>query len=360
MSKVTLKQVRKSYGAVNVVNDVSLDIAHGEFVTILGASGSGKTTCLRMVAGFVTPDSGHILLGEENVTHVPAHKRNTAMVFQQYALFPHLSVAENVQFGLKVRGIERREAERRTQEALKLVHLDELGHRYPRQLSGGQRQRVALARAVVIKPKVLLLDEPLGALDLKLREELQGEIKRVQQSLGITTLFVTHDQGEALGMSDRVVVMRNGQIDQVAAPEALYNRPTSVYVANFVGRTNTISAQVVEGPDVGGVYTLASDVSPQKTLRAFNTGGGRFSVGDTCLVCFRPENVHLGNVHPNRIVVTSEKATYHGDNWSLSCISSEGSQMTLRLPKGSDIPSSQAAVSISWPVENSFILKPDA
>lgn len=360
MSKVVLRNVNKSYGGINVVNDVNLEIAHGEFVTILGASGSGKTTCLRMVAGFITPDSGNILLGDEDVTRVAPQKRNTAMVFQQYALFPHLTVAQNVQFGLRVRRMNRSEADRRTRDALKLVHLDEFGHRYPKQLSGGQRQRVALARAVVIEPRVLLLDEPLGALDLKLREELQSEIKRVQQALGITTLFVTHDQGEALSMSDRVVVMRNGRIVQVAPPEELYSRPATEYVANFVGRTNTVEATIVDGPDGEGRYTLAPLCQPDIRLRALDSRGVTFGAGERCIVGFRPEAATIGSRHTNQLVVENGKATYHGDSWSLNCTSPDGGMMTLRLPKGSDVPEAPGPIGISWPAEESFILKRDA
>jgi ABC-type Fe3+/spermidine/putrescine transport system ATPase subunit len=229
MSDVLLEQVRKSYGAVVAVRSLDLRVAPGEFVTLLGPSGCGKTTCLRMVAGFVGPDAGRILLGGQDVTHVPPYRRNTGMVFQSYALFPHRTVAANIAFGMQMRGVTRGDADRRTREALRLVQLDQLADRYPAELSGGQKQRVALARAVVIRPEVLLLDEPLGALDLKLREELQVEIKRVQSELGITTLFVTHDQGEALGMSDRVAVMRDGKIVQIDTPSALYERPNSTY-----------------------------------------------------------------------------------------------------------------------------------
>ncbi len=248
--------MHKRYGGTVAVRGVDLTVAPGEFVTLLGPSGCGKTTCLRMVAGFVAPDSGRILMAGRDVTAAPPYRRNTGMVFQSYALFPHKTVAANVAFGMKVRRVGRAEMVERTREALRLVHLEQLADRYPSELSGGQKQRVALARAVVIRPQVLLLDEPLGALDLKLREELQVEIKRVQSTLDITTLFVTHDQGEALGMSDRVAVMRDGEIVQIDAPHALYERPNSRYVANFVGRTNLIEV-VVAGRDARGDYTVA-------------------------------------------------------------------------------------------------------
>ena len=219
MSQVRLDTVSKHYGAELAVDRVSLTIGEAEFVTLLGASGSGKTTCLRMVAGFVAPTSGRVFIGEADVTRLPPQKRDTAMVFQQYALFPHLTVAQNVAFGLKVRRLPRAEIEARVREVLDLVQLGAFAGRFPNQLSGGQKQRVALARAVVVRPKILLLDEPLGALDLKLREELQVEIKRVQSTLGVTTLFVTHDQGEALSMSDRIGVMHCGRIVQIDTPD---------------------------------------------------------------------------------------------------------------------------------------------
>src|SRR6185437_6482018 len=210
MAEVALRNVKKAYGPTVVVDNLSLEILDGEFLTLLGASGSGKTTCLRMVAGFVKPDAGTVLLGGSDATHVPPYRRSTGMVFQHYALFPHLTVGDNVAYGLRVRRLPKREIEARTREVLHLVRLEELRDRYPAQLSGGQKQRVALARAVAIRPAVLLLDEPLSALDRKLRGELQGEIRRIQQALRMTTLFVTHDQGEALSMSDRVAVMRRG------------------------------------------------------------------------------------------------------------------------------------------------------
>ena len=244
MAGVVLDEVHKVYGDTVAVRSVDLQVAPGEFVTLLGPSGCGKTTCLRMVAGFVEPTAGRIMMAGRDVTHVPPHRRDTGMVFQSYALFPHKTVAANVAFGMRVRGVSRSETDERTREALRLVRLEQLAHRYPSELSGGQKQRVALARAVVIRPQVLLLDEPLGALDLKLREELQVEIKRVQSTLGITTMFVTHDQGEALGMSDRVAVMRDGEIVQIDTPNELYERPNSKYVANFVGRTNLIEVLV--------------------------------------------------------------------------------------------------------------------
>jgi putative spermidine/putrescine transport system ATP-binding protein len=232
--------VSKRYGRVLAVDNVSLTIAQGEFFTLLGPSGSGKTTLLRLIAGFERPDSGRIELGGKDVTAVPPYARATNTVFQDYALFPHMSVAANIEYGLKVRRVAREDRRRRVAEGLTLVRLAGLGHRQPSQLSGGQRQRVALARAIVNEPEVLLLDEPLGALDLKLRQEMQIELKRIQRELGITFIYVTHDQDEALTMSDRVAVLAGGRIEQLGSPVDLYERPANEFVAGFIGVSNVI------------------------------------------------------------------------------------------------------------------------
>jgi putative spermidine/putrescine transport system ATP-binding protein len=232
--------VSKRYGRVLAVDNVSLTIAEGEFFTLLGPSGSGKTTLLRLIAGFERPDSGRIELGGKDVTAVPPYARATNTVFQDYALFPHMSVAANIEYGLKVRHVAREDRRRRVAAGLTLVRLTGLGYRRPSQLSGGQRQRVALARAIVNEPEVLLLDEPLGALDLKLRQEMQIELKRIQRELGITFIYVTHDQDEALTMSDRVAVLAGGRIEQLGSPVDLYEHPANEFVAGFIGVSNVI------------------------------------------------------------------------------------------------------------------------
>jgi putative spermidine/putrescine transport system ATP-binding protein len=237
---VGLVSVRKSYGDVVAVGGVDLEIAPGEFFTLLGPSGSGKTTTLRLVAGFEHPDEGRIELGGRDVTRVPPYARDVNTVFQDYALFPHMSVAENVAYGLRVKGVRRRERERRVEEVLELVRLAGFGMRKPVQLSGGQRQRVALARALVNSPSVLLLDEPLGALDLKLRQEMQLFLKRLQQDFASTFVYVTHDQEEALTMSDRIAIFNHGRIEQVGTPADVYERPETEFVAGFVGVSNLL------------------------------------------------------------------------------------------------------------------------
>jgi putative spermidine/putrescine transport system ATP-binding protein len=238
MSSVRLESVTKRFGEHIAVKEFSLSIDQGEFLVLLGPSGCGKTTTLRMIAGFVEPSSGRILFGDRDVTELPSYRRNTGLVFQGYALFPHLSVLENVAFGLKMRKIDRPEVERRSLEALRLVRLEGLGERMPRQLSGGQQQRVALARALVIEPEILLLDEPLSNLDAKLRGEVRVEIRQLQRRLGLTTVMVTHDQEEALSVADRLVVMKDGEVQQIGSQRQLYNAPSNGFVADFIGRAN--------------------------------------------------------------------------------------------------------------------------
>ncbi|HEV2141290.1 MAG TPA: ABC transporter ATP-binding protein [Candidatus Dormibacteraeota bacterium] len=237
---LVLRGVRKNYGQVVAVAGVDLVIDEGEFFTLLGPSGSGKTTLLRMIAGFERPDSGTIELAGRDVTSLPPYQRDTNTVFQDYALFPHMSVAQNIGYGLRIKGVSGQAREQRVQRALEMVRLSGLGGRRPNQLSGGQRQRVALARAVVNEPEVLLLDEPLGALDLKLRQEMQIELKQIQKEVGITFVYVTHDQEEALTMSDRIAVMSNGQIEQIGSPVEVYERPSTEFVAGFIGISNVL------------------------------------------------------------------------------------------------------------------------
>jgi len=246
MAAIELRDACRAFGPVVALDRVSLAIAPGEFFALLGPSGSGKTTCLRLIAGFDHPNSGQVLLDGVDVTDVPPFERNVNTVFQDYALFPHMNVADNVAYGLRVRGVAAAERRKRALEMLDLVQLESFADRRPTQLSGGQRQRVALARALINQPKVLLLDEPLGALDLKLREEMQSELKGLQQRLGITFVFVTHDQGEALSMANRVAVFNAGRIEQLDTPRALYTRPKTAFVAGFVGSANVVEPALAE------------------------------------------------------------------------------------------------------------------
>jgi putative spermidine/putrescine transport system ATP-binding protein len=248
---VCFQNTSRHFGTVRAVDNVNLEIAPGEFFAMLGPSGSGKTTCLRLIAGFEQPTSGHISIFGETVEGVPPYRRDVNTVFQDYALFPHMTILDNVAYGLMVKGDDRKTRHSKAEAALKLVALESYGARRPGQMSGGQRQRVALARALVNEPKVLLLDEPLGALDLKLREQMQVELKSLQRQLGITFVFVTHDQGEALSMADRVAVFNEGKIVQVGTPEEIYEKPATRFVANFVGSSNVLSpaeSQTLGGP----------------------------------------------------------------------------------------------------------------
>jgi putative spermidine/putrescine transport system ATP-binding protein len=253
---VRFVNVSRRFGSVRAVDCVTLDIAEGEFFAMLGPSGSGKTTCLRLIAGFEQPDEGHIEIFGQTVEGVPPYKRNVNTVFQDYALFPHMTVGENVAYGLMIKGVARAEREAKAGDALSMVKLSGYEERRPTQLSGGQRQRVALARALVNEPKVLLLDEPLGALDLKLREQMQEELKALQKEIGITFVFVTHDQGEALSMADRVAIFNEGRIVQVGSPADVYERPQSRFVADFVGSSNVLSPAVAS--DHGGAAKWTS------------------------------------------------------------------------------------------------------
>src|ERR1700742_4389660 len=279
MSGVTFERVSKVYGADTVVDDISLDVADGEFVVLLGPSGCGKTTTLRIVAGFVEPTAGHVRLGDADITELPPWKRNAGLVFQSYALFPHMSVAENVGFGLEMRKMAKAEMAPKIAEALRLVRLDHPADRLPRQLSGGQQQRVRLARALVFRPDVLLLDEPLSNLDAKLRQDVRVEIRELQRKLGLTTVMVTHDQEEALTMADRLVVMSEGKIRQIGSQQDLYERPADKFVADFVGRSTFIDGRM-EGP---GRFVSAGGL-----VIACEAHG----TGDACLA-LRPERLAL-------------------------------------------------------------------
>jgi putative spermidine/putrescine transport system ATP-binding protein len=281
---IRLAGVRKRFGDVSAVDGVDLEIRHGEFFTMLGPSGSGKTTCLRMIAGFERPDDGRIELAGHDVTKLPPAERDVNTVFQDYALFPHMSVGDNIGYGLKVKGVARGARSERVNEALALVRLEGYGDRRPSQLSGGQRQRVALARALVNRPRVLLLDEPLGALDLKLRQQLQVELKRIQSEVGITFVYVTHDQDEALTMSDRIAVMDGGKVLQVGSPQDVYEEPDSRFVAGFVGVSNLLELPVKGSRD--GVLSLRLGDADAVTAEGTATGG-------TAIVTIRPERIAI-------------------------------------------------------------------
>jgi spermidine/putrescine ABC transporter ATP-binding subunit len=318
--------VTKRFGSLTAVNAVSLKVRKGEFLSLLGPSGCGKTTSLRMVAGFEQPDEGEILIGGQDAVGLPPYKRDVNTVFQQYALFPHMSVLDNVAYGLKQRGMGKAGRHAKAQQALELVRMTGREVQRPTTLSGGQQQRVALARALVMNPRVLLLDEPLGALDLKLRKEMQIELKRIQREVGITFIYVTHDQGEALSMSDRVAVMSNGVIEQLDEPRAIYDRPLTSFVADFIGDMNFLTGEVVEAADGG----YAVDVGSGFIVR----GRGTAIKGERTRVGIRPERITAA---PGSAGGTSNSAVadvitkvYLGDQIQLVARLANGASMVVR------------------------------
>jgi putative spermidine/putrescine transport system ATP-binding protein len=323
-----LTALTKRFGAMTAVDALDLVVAQGEFVTLLGPSGCGKTTTLNMIAGFLTPDAGSISLQGRAVQSLPPFRRDLGLVFQDYALFPHMTVAENVGFGLRMRRVARDEIERRVAEALELVQLSGLGERRPLQLSGGQRQRVALARALVIRPAMLLLDEPLSNLDLKLREEMRVEISALQRRLGIATVFVTHDQGEALTMSDRIAVMREGHVEQIGTPADIYERPATRFVAGFIGSINMLPARrVAVAPD--GLVGVQTAVGPA-TVRVASSSRPMTDI----ILAIRPERLKLSaagdmpadaTCWPARV----ERMVYLGARIEMQILLSDGSMMTV-------------------------------
>jgi ABC-type Fe3+/spermidine/putrescine transport system ATPase subunit len=360
MPAVKLENICRNFDRIWAVEEVDLTIADGEFLTLLGPSGCGKTTTLRMVAGFLFPSQGRIVIGNQDVTRLPPNERDTGMVFQSYALFPHLSVAQNVGFGLKMRGVRGAEAQRRVREALELVQLGSFADRLPGQLSGGQQQRVALARAVVIRPQVLLMDEPLGALDLKLRQGLQVQIRNVQREVGITTIYVTHDQGEALSLSDRVAVMSGGRIAQLDTPEKLYTRPSNAFVANFVGRTNLLPVEIVA--DIPGGMThkarlVGSDAEPIIVPCPVD---GEVKPGARYLLGFRPESSSIGNGGPNAIAARVDDVRFFGSTRSVVLTNALGGSIEVDLPAGTPVPRPAEQVSVRWNPVDSFLLNHDS
>lgn len=300
---VQLTHVNKQFGEVTAVDDVCLSVEEGEFFALLGPSGCGKTTTLRMIAGFELPTTGEIYLNGQPVGQLPPFKRDINTVFQNYALFPHLTITQNVAFGLQMKKVNPREIDQRVTEALAMVRLPNVGSRKPHQLSGGQRQRVALARALINRPQVLLLDEPLGALDLKLRKAMQLELKELQRQLGITFIFVTHDQEEALVMSDRIGVMQAGKLLQVGPPQAIYEQPTSRFVADFIGDTNFLPCRILEYAD--GIASV--NVADQLTMKA--ACDSPIAAGDRATLAIRPEKIHL---HPLDDAILADEAVFQG------------------------------------------------
>ena len=320
--------VTKRFGAVVALDDLSLDVETGEFLSLLGPSGCGKSTTLRLIGGFLAPDRGDITLRGRAIADVPAHARETATVFQSYALFPHLSIGDNIGYGLQQQGVPRSEIRRRVKEALALVALPNTENRRPHELSGGQQQRVALARSLAVVPAVLLLDEPLGALDVALRRQMQDELQDIQRRLGITFIYVTHDQDEALSMSDRLAVMRSGRVEQIGTPQTLYEHPTSEFVARFMGASNLLGGVVVSADSTGGTATVSG--------ATIEIVGNRLVAGQDVTLMIRPERLTVTviteGLEPSKgwnVTVTALR--YHGATTTLQATTPDGTALTASV-----------------------------
>jgi len=348
IAELRLAGLSKIYGNVTAVHEVSLDVAHGEFVALLGPSGCGKTTTLRMIAGFVPPTSGEVFLGEANVTQLPPDRRNMGMVFQNYALFPHMTVRANVEFGLKCHRLQRRERDRRIAEVLDLVGLDAAADRHPRQLSGGQQQRVALARVMALRPRLLLFDEPLSNLDAKLRIQMRDEIRRLQRQSGVAAVFVTHDQEEAMTMADRIVVMSKGRIEQIGTPADIYDRPETRFVADFIGAANFFEG-VTRGTGPARVFCCRSGLMLPLPLGA----------PDATTLVIRPERIAFvtdnaqdalrGTVTRARQIVAFMEYIVTLPSGDLVIVQAQRRAVAPQMSEGD-------AVAIAWPAADSILL----
>ena len=352
MQTLVLEGVAKTYGDATAVAGVDLDVRAGEFLTLLGPSGCGKTTTLRMIAGFVTPTRGRILMDGADISRLPPNRREVGMVFQNYALFPHLNVYENISFGMKQRGATESVRRTRVAELLELVQLQGYEKRLPAELSGGQRQRVAIARAVAHPPRVLLMDEPLGALDLKMREAMQRELRAIQRRLGITTIYVTHDQTEAMVMSDRIVVMNQGNIEQIGSPEEIYLRPTTKFVAQFVGRINLLPAARVDAAT--GLTVSGRDVMPPPAAAT------RLN-GHDVLLAVRPEHMRVlgdeGQPGWNVLDGCVAERIFVGNAIQFVITLGNGQAVSVEARPGDTLPAPGEQVRVGWKPEDAIIVE---
>ena len=355
---ITIDHVSKRFGSYVAVQDAHFSIGRGEFFSMLGPSGCGKTTTLRMIAGFEQPTEGRILLDGKDVSRVPPYHRNVNTVFQHYALFPHMNVADNVAFGPRSQKITEDETQKRVKTLLEVVRLTQFAGRKPGQLSGGQQQRVALARALANYPRALLLDEPLGALDLKLRQAMQIELKRIQREVGITFIYVTHDQEEALTMSDRIAVMNEGRVEQIGSPTAIYHSPTSVFVANFIGVANLLPG--VMGPIQGAYATIT--VAGSRPIQV-PAGGWRFLPGSPATVMVRPERLRLSNDAPaadSGIPVTVRHAVFQGPMIRCTLAALDGTEIVAHVGPEATVSGIEPGQSLwaSWERDAARLLPP--
>jgi putative spermidine/putrescine transport system ATP-binding protein len=351
-----LDRITKHYGTAPAVDDITLSLLQGEFLTLLGPSGSGKTTLLMMIAGFVTPTSGQIRLGERVITDMPPEKRNFGMVFQGYALFPHLTVARNIAFPLETRRQSKGEIEKRVAQALEMVQLAGLADRLPRQLSGGQQQRVAVARALVFTPDVLLLDEPLSALDKKLRAQVQLELKALHRRLGLTFVYVTHDQEEALSMSDRIAVLRDGRLIQQGTPSELYTQPKSRFVADFMGASNFLAGRVLSSSPAGSTYQVGNS--------CFEHAGALSEPGSEVTLALRPEKIDLlrgPDERRNLLVGTISNWSYIGTSYHVIVETQQAGRFAVNVPawRHGEPPDIGAQVKIGWDPDATVVVHSD-
>jgi putative spermidine/putrescine transport system ATP-binding protein len=340
MSFLTLDRLTKRYGDHLAVDRLSLSVERGEFVSLLGPSGCGKTTTLQMIAGFVEPSDGAIALDGRDLVAIRPNRRGLGVVFQSYALFPHMTAAENVAFGLEMQGVSRAERDKRVADALTLVGLRGFADRYPRRMSGGQQQRVALARALVIRPHILLLDEPLSNLDAKLREEMQIELRQIQRTIGTTTILVTHDQAEAMALSDRIVVMNGGRAEQIASPQEAYENPATPFVANFLGKTNALNAEATTGNGVTRV----------------RVGGGHWThpqpIEGAVVATVRPEKIAFADPAADRLVGTVKTRIFQGNHWLYRVETPAGEVFVIRQNSGEAMPAEEEKVALVWRAED--------
>ncbi|WMY12018.1 ABC transporter ATP-binding protein [Paraburkholderia phenoliruptrix] len=360
MSFLTLTDVAKSFGELQAVADVNLSVEKGEFVSLLGPSGCGKTTTLQMIAGFLETTRGRITLDGRDITHMKPNKRGLGVVFQSYALFPHMSVADNVGFGLEMRNVDKAERKERVREALSLVRLDQLAHRFPRELSGGQRQRVAIARAIVIAPPVLLLDEPMSNLDAKLREDMQFELRGIQRKIGTTTIMVTHDQSEALSISDRVVVMEAGRITQIDTPYQAYERPENRFVSQFIGKANMLPGTVIARDGDAIRVDLGHDLCETGRTAQLPTRERVPGVGDAVTLCIRPEKLRLCAPDAGRVPATVTSRFFLGSQWLYRLDSRLGEVLVCCQNEGNEPLPEGAAVGVDWNSEAIRFIQRDA
>lgn len=356
MSDVRLENVTKTFDGAVAVDDVSLTVPQGEFFSLLGPSGCGKTTTLRMVGGFEDPTAGRVYLGGDDVSHLPPNQRNVNTVFQSYALFPHLDVFENVAFGLKRRKVDGKEIDRRVNEMLELVSLPGYGKRRTDQMSGGQQQRIALARALVNRPEVLLLDEPLGALDLKLRKHMQLELKRIQSEVGITFIYVTHDQDEAMTMSDRIAVMNQGKMEQIGGPQDVYETPATSFVASFLGASNLLPGTVEDASGEMAKVSLSAGAAITVPRDRLPRDSGSIQIG------VRPEKLSMGgnSAGSNELQATVMTATYTGVATAYGLQTRDGSHIDVYVQNLGDLQSRVAAgetVRLTWRPEHTFAVE---